>query len=111
MDVITDFTGGTRAAGVTFGSGDVLSFVNLTGGTANNYVEQTATSYSAAELQANSLFVANHALVYVAVQVGSDTYLFADHISGAGADMVIMLQGVGLTGIAAESFALPGLSI
>ena len=70
----------------------------------SNYAEQTATSYAAAQSQANGLFTTNAALQYVAVQVGGDTYVFAEHTPSAGADTVVFLQGVQLTGIDAASF-------
>jgi hypothetical protein len=103
-DIITDFNGGTRGQGVANGTGDTFLFNGLAAGSVSNYAEQTATSYGAAQSQANGLFTTNSALKYVAVQVGSDTYVFAEHTPSAGADEVVFLQGVQLTGIDAMSF-------
>lgn len=39
------------------------------------------------------------ALKYIVVQVVTDSYLFAEHPPNTGADTVVMLQGVSLSGI------------
>ena len=103
-DIITDFNGGTRGSGVHGGTGDTLEFYRLGEGTLANYAEQTATSYAVAESQANGLFTGNLALKYVVVQVASDSWAFASFTPGSGADTVIFLQGVALTGISHENF-------
>jgi hypothetical protein len=43
--------------------------------------------------------VTSAALKYIVVQVGTDNYLFAEHPPNTGADTVVMLQGVSLSGI------------
>jgi Ca2+-binding RTX toxin-like protein len=103
-DIITDFNGGTKGSGVHGGTGDNLEFYGLGEGTLANYAEQTATSYAVAESQANGLFTGNLALKYVVVQVASDSWAFASFTPGSGADTVIFLQGVALTGISHENF-------
>ena len=103
-DIITDFNGGTRGSGVHGGTGDNLEFWGLGEGTLANYAEQTATSYAVAESQANGLFTSNSGLKYVVVQVASDSWAFASFTPGSGADTLIFLQGVALTGISHENF-------
>ena len=97
-DLITDFSGGTRGTGSPTGTGDMITFA-MAKGTSANYVEQAANSYNTAETQANAMFVTNAALKYIVVQVGTDSYLFAEHSPNTGADAVVMLQGVSLSGI------------
>jgi Ca2+-binding RTX toxin-like protein len=99
-DTVTDFSGGTLGQGVAGGTGDTITWG--TAGTVSNYAEQTATSYAAAESQAGGLYGSNTALVYVVIQVGSDSYLF--HGTSGAADTVVFLQGVTLTGIDSANF-------
>ena len=73
-------------------------------GTAANYVESTQTDYAAALAFANGQ-VAAGTINYVAVQVGTDLFVFADSAGNNGAaDSAVMLVGRGLADIAFGNF-------
>lgn len=96
-DVITDFS-----------AGDELSFVFVDSNgddTAETYAEVTAGNFAGALSLANSLYaddftVGNDLLEFVAVQVGTDTYIFADADNDDFADDVVRLDGVSLDDLA-----------
>jgi hypothetical protein len=96
-DVITDFS-----------AGDELSFLFVDSNgddTAETYAEVTAGNFAGALSLANSLYaddftVGNDLLEFVAVQVGTDTYIFADADNDDFADDVVKLEDVSLDDLA-----------
>ena len=69
-------------------------------GSATNYTEAVATDFNDALAQANSHL--GTGVLYVAVQIGSDTVVFADTTTGGGitvADTAVVLVGKSLTDI------------
>jgi Ca2+-binding RTX toxin-like protein len=93
IDQITDWT-----------SSDVLDLGNLTG-TNGNYLETTATTYSAALALANAQ-IGSGAADIVAVSVGSDVIVFADTGADNGAaDDAVLLAGKTLADVSFGNFA------
>ncbi|WP_158873983.1 DUF4214 domain-containing protein [Antarcticirhabdus aurantiaca] len=93
-DVITDFL--TKADTIDFQAYAVA-------GSATTYKEATAAvaDFTAAKTAADALFAADTTTVYVAQQVGSDTYVFAAAAAGNASEQVVKLTGVSLAGIEA----------
>jgi Ca2+-binding RTX toxin-like protein len=100
IDIILDFEGGTRSAGVVGGTGDEFDF-GLGAGSATNYVETTSTDYFHATSTALGLFSANAALRYVVAQVDDSSYLFAN--DRGDTKVTVALGGVTLDGISAQN--------
>lgn len=90
IDVITDFTN----------ADDLIDFDNFAvDGDADNYSEGPVNGFGdflGALTQANSDFLANNDLQYVAQEVGDDTFIFASTGGGSAASDVVQLQGVSL---------------
>lgn len=99
---------GTADTIVDFQTGvDAISFGAAAGNGASNYQELDLifANYIEAQQAVHNAFTATPALAYVAVQVASDTYVFADTGGGPDADSVVFLQGVSLSSIAATDIA------
>ena len=98
MDTVIDWSSADRLSFV-FGGGSLLT----PAGTALNYVETTAGSFSAALATANAQIVGG-VVEYVSVQVGSDVIVFADSNGDHGAaDDAVILRSQTLASIDASN--------
>lgn len=92
FDATGAWKGGDVILGFGVGGVDSLDF-GLVRGTVVNYVENSATSTTAAVLKADAMFHADANLRYIATQIGGDVQLIVSDADGGEAHGLVMLVG------------------